>query len=81
MSGLLETEVRDGFVQTGTRKMLCCKHGGSRVKLSLWPFLICTISRTYRYNLGHVLKAKNFNRCCTLLVGLGGPTLVKKSMK
>ena len=38
MSGLLETEVRDGFVQTGTRKMLCCKHGGSRVKLSLWPF-------------------------------------------
>ena len=38
MSVLLETEVRDGFVQTGTPKMLCCKHGGSRVKLSLWPF-------------------------------------------
>ena len=35
---LLETEVRDGFMQTGTSKMLCCKHGGSRVKLSLWPF-------------------------------------------
>ena len=30
--GLLETEVRDGFVQTGTPEMLCCKHGGSRVK-------------------------------------------------
>ena len=38
MSGLLETEVRDGFMQTGWPKMLCCKHGDSRVKLSLWPF-------------------------------------------
>ena len=38
MSGLLETEVRDGFMQTGTPKMLSYKHGGSRVKLSLWPF-------------------------------------------
>ena len=26
---------------------------------------------------GHVLKAKNFNRCGILLVGLGGPTLMK----
>ena len=31
-------EVRDGFMQTGTPKMHCYKHGGSRVKLSLWPF-------------------------------------------
>ena len=39
MSGLLEPEVRkNGFMQTGTPKMLCCKHGGSRVNLSLWPF-------------------------------------------
>ena len=36
-SGLLETEVREGFVQTGTPEMLCCKGGSSRVKLSLWP--------------------------------------------
>ena len=35
VSGRLETEVRDGFMQTGTPKMLCCKHSGSRVKLSL----------------------------------------------
>ena len=28
---------------------------------------------------GQVLNAKISNRCCTLLVGLGGPTLVKKS--
>ena len=35
---LPQTEARDGFMQTGTPKMLCCKHGGSRVKLSLWPF-------------------------------------------
>ena len=27
---------------------------------------------------GQVLKAKNFNRCGILLVGLGGPTLMKK---
>ena len=30
---------------------------------------------------GQVLKAKSFNRCCTLLVGLGAPRLIKKSMK
>ena len=30
--------MRDGFKQTGTPKMLCCKRGGSRVKLSLWRF-------------------------------------------
>ena len=38
VSDVLETEVRDGFMETGTPKMLCCKHDGSRVKLSLWPF-------------------------------------------
>ena len=27
---------------------------------------------------GQVLKAKNFNPCGTLLVGLGGPKLMKK---
>ena len=37
-SGVVETEVREGFVKTGTPKMLCCKAGSSRVKLSLWPF-------------------------------------------
>ena len=30
---------------------------------------------------GQVFKAKNFNRGCILLVGLGGPTLIKESMK
>ena len=30
---------------------------------------------------GQVLKAKNFNRCAILLVGRGGPTLMKKTMK
>ena len=30
---------------------------------------------------GQVLKAKAFNRCVILLVGLGGPTLMKKTMK
>ena len=30
---------------------------------------------------GQVLKAKNFNRCGILLVGLGGPTLMRKTMK
>ena len=27
------------------------------------------------------LKVKNFNRCGILLIGLGGPTLMKKPMK
>ena len=80
MSGLLETEVRDGFVQTGTPKMLCCKHGSSRVKLSLWPFC-ARIPGPTDTEFRQLLKAKNVNRCCTLLVGLGGPTLIKKSMK
>ena len=30
---------------------------------------------------GQVSKAKTFNRCVILLVGLGGPTLMKKTMK
>ena len=30
---------------------------------------------------GHVLTAKNVNGGCILLVGLGGPTLIKKSIK
>ena len=30
---------------------------------------------------GQVLTAKTFNRCGILLVGLGGPTLMKKTMK
>ena len=38
VSVLLETEVRDGFMRIRTPKRLCYKHGGSRVKLSLWPF-------------------------------------------
>ena len=74
MSGLLQTEVRDGFMQTGTPKMLCCKHGGSRVKLSLWPF--CGFQHL-PIQSGQVLKAKNFNRCGILPVGLGDPTLIK----
>ena len=38
VSGLLETEVRDNFMKTGTPKMFCCNHGGPRVKVSRWPF-------------------------------------------
>ena len=30
---------------------------------------------------GQVLKAKILSRCCILLVGLGDPTLIKKSMQ
>ena len=33
-----KTEVRDGFMQTGTPSLLCSKHSGWRVKLPLWPF-------------------------------------------
>ena len=38
VSGLVDPEVSEDLMQTGTPKMLCCKHGGSRVKKSLWPF-------------------------------------------
>ena len=71
--------MRDGFMQTGTPKMLCCKHGGSRMKLSLW--LSVDDLQHLPIQFGQVLKAKNFNRCGVLPVGLGDPTLKKKSMK
>ena len=55
------------------------KYGGSRVKLSLWPF--CGRIPGPTDTIWQVLKAKTFNRCVILLVGLGGPTLMKKTMK
>ena len=61
-------------MQTGTPKMRCCKHGGSRVKLSLWPF--CGPIQDLPIQFGQV----NFNPCGILLVGLGGPTLMQKTM-
>ena len=30
--------MRDDFIETGTPKVFVSSHGGSRVKLSLWPF-------------------------------------------
>ena len=54
--------------------MLCCKHGGWRVKLSLWPF--CGRIPAPIHTIGQVLKAKIFNRCGILPVGLGDPTLI-----
>ena len=61
---------------TGAPTMFCFKHGGSRVKVSLWPFCegFQDIPRQFR----HVLTSKDFNRCDILLVGLGGPTYVIK---
>ena len=79
MSGLLKTEVRDGFKLTGTPKMLCCKHGNSRVKVSLWPFCgrIPGPTDTIR---GQVLKAKNFNGCCQFAGRTGWPDFYKKNL-
>ena len=54
-------------MQTGTPKMLCCLSG-----LSVDEF------QDLLTQSGQVLKAKTFNRCVILLVGLGGPTLMKK---
>ena len=71
MYGLLETKVRDNFMQTGTPKMLCCKHGGSRVSVS-------DEVQHLPIQFVQVFKAKNLNQCCILLVGLGDPTLIKK---
>ena len=53
--------------------LLCCKHDGSRIKLSLWPF--CGLILAHTVTFGQVLKAKSFNRCFISLIGLGGPTL------
>ena len=75
MSDLLETGVRDGFMQTGTPKMFSCKHGGLLVKLSS-GFCVDEF-QDLPIRSGQVLKAKNCNGCCILLVGLGGPTLIK----
>ena len=81
MSGLLETEVRDDFMQTGTPKLLCCKHGGSQHQRSRFSGLSVGEFQDLPIQLEQVLKAKNFNRCCILPVGLGGSTLIRKSMK
>ena len=80
MSGLVETEVRDGFMQTGMPKMLCCKHGGSRRKVVSLAFLWMKF-QDLPITFGQVWKAKNFNQCCIFPVGLGGQTLIKDSMK
>ena len=52
MSGVLETEVRDSFMQTGTLKMVWIKHGGGFTSEVVSLAFLWTNSRTYRYNLG-----------------------------
>ena len=78
MSGLLETEVREGFMRTGTPKMLCCKHGDSRVRLSLSGLSVDEF-QDLPIQFVQVLKAKIFNRRGILLIGLGDST--NQSMK
>ena len=63
-------------MQTGRPKMLCFKHGGSRVKLSVWFFSGRIPGPTD--TIWEVLKAKTLNRCGILLVGLGVKTVMKK---
>ena len=60
MSGLLERELRDGFTQTGNVLSVW------KVK-SLWPFSVDEF-QDLPIQSGQVLKAKNFKRCCILLV-------------
>ena len=67
-------------MQTGTPKILCCKHGGSRVKFCLSGLFVDEF-QDLPIQFGQVLKAKNFNRCSIFLVRLGGPTLMKKTIK
>ena len=78
MSGLLETEVRDGFMRTGTPKMLRCKHGDSRVRLSLSGLSVDEF-QDLPIQFVQVLKAKIFKRRGILLIGLGDST--NQSMK
>ena len=81
MSGLFETEVRDDFMQSGTPKLLCYKHGGSQHQRSGLSGLSVDEFQDLPIQFEQVLKAKNFNRCCSLPVGLGGSTHIRKSMK
>ena len=81
VSGLLETEVRDDFMQSGTLKLLCCKHGGSQQQWSRLSGLSVDKFQDLPIQFEQVLKAKSFNRCWILPVGLGGSTLIRKSMK
>ena len=70
MSGLLETEVRGGFMQTGTPKMLCCQLRRVLSGLSVYKMLDLPIQ------IEQFVKFKKVNRRCILLVllGQGGPT-------
>ena len=74
-------------MQTGKPEMLCCKHLKCSVvntAVHEWSCLSGLSVDEFQdlpIQFGHVLKAKNFNRCGILLVGLGGPTLLKKTMK
>ena len=57
----------------------CCvvkMAAGSPVKLSLWPF--CRRIPGPTDTIWVSSEAKIFHRCGILLVGLGGPTLMKK---
>ena len=60
---------------TGAPTMFSFKHGGSRVKVSLWPF--CEGFQDLPRQFKQVLTSKDINGCDNLLVGLGGPTLIK----
>ena len=68
-------------MQTGTPKLLCCKHGGSQHQSSRLSGLSVDEFQNLPIQYEQVLKAKNCNRCCILPVRLGGSTLIRKSMK
>ena len=51
---LKKTEVRDGFMQTGTPKMLCCKHRSCLSGLSVDQFQDLPIP------FRQVVKGRNF---------------------
>ena len=81
--------VRVGSCLRQRREMISCRLG--RLKCSVvnmavheWSCLSGLSVDEFQDLLtqsGQVLKAKIFSRCVILLVGLGGPTLMKKTMK
>ena len=73
-------EDRDGFTQTGTHKMLCCKRGCSGEKLSRLWLSVCEF-QDLPIQFWQVLKAKNFNRChITVLRRMGKKCIMQHAL-
>ena len=70
--------MRDDFIATGTPKVFVSSHGGSRVKLSLWPFCGWILGPLVPRQFGGHLTCKENDVCDILPVGPGGSKLLNQ---